>query len=159
MFTVVRRLQFWYNAKNRHGIHSPFVFEFVEQILNASPRSEKKEQYHLLPSCTPCQSQLICRILGKYGMVLADPGESIPLPSSSPRLWLRSRERSSWPSYFHPGDIFVYPDIHTDRRMDGLWKADRAHPQVTMSIEIWNMGLLFFRSDFKVRQHFMVKKS
>lgn len=31
---VRTRFQFWKEAKGRHGVHSPFVFEFIEQCLN-----------------------------------------------------------------------------------------------------------------------------
>lgn len=37
-------VQFWFRSKNRHGVHSPFVFDFVENVLNARYKDNEVEQ-------------------------------------------------------------------------------------------------------------------
>jgi predicted O-methyltransferase YrrM len=36
--------QFWLRSKNRHGVHSPFVYSFIEKVLNASYKDNDVEQ-------------------------------------------------------------------------------------------------------------------
>jgi predicted O-methyltransferase YrrM len=36
--------QFWLRSKNRHGVHSPFVFSFIEKVLNVSYKDDEVEQ-------------------------------------------------------------------------------------------------------------------
>ena len=46
---------------------------------------------------------------------------------------------------------------HATHKSTARWNAIRARPEVTLSIDLYNIGLLFFRKEFKVKQHFILK--
>jgi len=56
--------------------------------------------------------------------------------------------------HIHEHSILVFDDIHWSTEMKEAWEEIKAHPQVTLTIDLFFMGLVFFRSDFKVKQHF-----
>ncbi len=37
------------------------------------------------------------------------------------------------------------------------WRGMCARPEVTLSLDLYGMGLLFFRKDFKAKQHFILR--
>src|SRR5487761_2522494 len=56
-----------------------------------------------------------------------------------------------------PGSIFVFDDIHWSSEMEEAWKQIQAHPSVTLTIDLFFIGLVFFSPDFKVKQHFIIR--
>lgn len=58
--------------------------------------------------------------------------------------------------HVHPGAIFLFDDIHWSPGMEAAWQIIRKHPKVTVSIDIYHMGIIFFREelskeDFTIR--------
>lgn len=56
--------------------------------------------------------------------------------------------------YSHPNTVFVFDDIHWSAEMETAWEKIKAHPQVTLSIDLFFMGLVFLRTEQQVKQHF-----
>jgi predicted O-methyltransferase YrrM len=55
------------------------------------------------------------------------------------------------------GSILIFDDIHWSAEMEEAWAAIQAHPQVTLTIDLFFIGLVFFRKEQKVKQHFIVR--
>ncbi len=53
--------------------------------------------------------------------------------------------------------IFVFDDIHWSKEMEAAWEEIKAHEAVTLSIDLFLIGIVFFKKDFKVKQHFSVR--
>jgi predicted O-methyltransferase YrrM len=53
--------------------------------------------------------------------------------------------------------IFIFDDIHWSKEMEEVWKQIQAHNSVTLSIDLFFIGLAFFSTDFKVKQHFTIR--
>jgi len=111
-------------AKGRHGVHSPFVYSFVEEVLRGKGILEEKME----------------RFLRKHGL------HSVRLPALPGQLW-----------QYDGQTVFVFSDIHKDTVHTAAWQALINNPAVTLSIDLYRTGLLFFHPDFKVKQHFVLK--
>lgn len=57
----------------------------------------------------------------------------------------------------HPGSVLIFDDIHWTRGMESAWKEIIAHPSVTVSIDLFFVGLVFFREEFREKQHFVLR--
>lgn len=53
--------------------------------------------------------------------------------------------------------IFIFDDIHWSKEMEEAWKQIQQHDSVTLTIDLFFMGLVFFSKDFKVKQHFTIR--
>lgn len=53
--------------------------------------------------------------------------------------------------------IFIFDDIHWSAEMEQAWAKIKGHPSVTISIDLFFMGLIFFRPEIKVSQHFTIR--
>lgn len=53
--------------------------------------------------------------------------------------------------------IFIFDDIHWSAEMEEAWKEIQQHPSVTLTIDLFFTGLIFFRKDFKAKQHFVIR--
>ena len=52
--------------------------------------------------------------------------------------------------------VFVFDDIHWSEGMEEAWNYIRNHPSVTLSVDIFFMGIVFFKKEL-TRQHFMIR--
>jgi len=53
--------------------------------------------------------------------------------------------------------IFIFDDIHWSKEMEEAWELIKQHNLVTMTIDLFFIGLVFFSKDFKVKQHFTIR--
>jgi predicted O-methyltransferase YrrM len=53
--------------------------------------------------------------------------------------------------------ILVFDDIHWSREMEEAWEYIKAHPTVTLTIDLFFIGIVFFRKEQKAKQHFRIR--
>ncbi|HLK27538.1 MAG TPA: class I SAM-dependent methyltransferase [Puia sp.] len=53
--------------------------------------------------------------------------------------------------------IFIFDDIHWSKEMEEAWGIIKSSVQVTLSIDLFFIGLVFFRKDFKAKQDFTIR--
>jgi predicted O-methyltransferase YrrM len=53
--------------------------------------------------------------------------------------------------------IFIFDDIHWSPGMEDAWSHIQQHPSVTLTIDLFFIGLVFFRKEQKVAQHFTIR--
>lgn len=54
----------------------------------------------------------------------------------------------------HSGSVFVFDDIHWSSEMEEAWEQIKAHPGVSLSIDLFFIGVVFFREEKIVKEHF-----
>ncbi|HEU4469811.1 MAG TPA: class I SAM-dependent methyltransferase [Flavisolibacter sp.] len=53
--------------------------------------------------------------------------------------------------------ILVFDDIHWSKEMEQAWNEIRQHPEVVYTVDIFFLGFVFFKREFKVKQDFTVR--
>lgn len=53
--------------------------------------------------------------------------------------------------------ILIFDDIHWSSEMEEAWSQIQQHPAVTLTIDLFFIGLVFINPDFKVHQHFIIR--
>jgi predicted O-methyltransferase YrrM len=53
--------------------------------------------------------------------------------------------------------ILVLDDIHWSREMKEAWYKKKNDTAVTCSIDLFFIGIVFFRKEFKEKQHFVIR--
>lgn len=53
--------------------------------------------------------------------------------------------------------IFIFDDIHWSKGMEEAWQEIQQHPEVTLTIDLFFIGLVFFRKEQKVKQHYSIR--
>jgi predicted O-methyltransferase YrrM len=52
--------------------------------------------------------------------------------------------------------IWIFDDIHWSKEMEAAWKTIKAHPKVTVTIDTFQWGLVFFRKE-QPKEHFVIR--
>lgn len=53
--------------------------------------------------------------------------------------------------------IFIFDDIHWSKEMELAWDEIKNSSGVTLTIDLFFIGIVFFNKDFKVKQHFTIR--
>ena len=57
----------------------------------------------------------------------------------------------------HNDIILIFDDIHWSREMEEAWEHIKAHEAVSCTIDLFFIGIVFFRQEFKAKQHFSIR--
>lgn len=57
----------------------------------------------------------------------------------------------------HNDTILVFDDIHWSREMEDAWGYIRAHAAVRCTIDLFFVGIVLFRQEFREKQHFTIR--
>jgi len=60
-------------------------------------------------------------------------------------------------AHSHDGTILVFDDIHWSPEMEQVWEKIKQDDSITCTIDLFFIGLVFLRKDFKEKQHFVIR--
>jgi predicted O-methyltransferase YrrM len=53
--------------------------------------------------------------------------------------------------------ILIFDDIHWSAEMERAWTAIKDDPRVYLTIDLFFIGFVFFREEFRIKQHFTIR--
>ncbi len=56
----------------------------------------------------------------------------------------------------HNNSVFVFDDIHWNKEMTNVWHIIKQHPKVTVTIDTFHLGIVFFRKE-QAKEHFTIR--
>lgn len=57
----------------------------------------------------------------------------------------------------HGHSVFIFDDINWNEEMQKAWEDIKNHPEVTLSLDLFYVGIIFFRKEQKEKEHFILK--
>lgn len=59
--------------------------------------------------------------------------------------------------HIHEHSILVFDDIHWSEEMEAAWNLIKQHTAVTLAIDLFFIGIVFFRSEQKTKEDFVIR--
>ena len=56
----------------------------------------------------------------------------------------------------HNDSVFIFDDIYWSKGMTEAWESIKKHPQVTVTVDTYNWGIVFFRKE-QAKEHFKIR--
>lgn len=60
-------------------------------------------------------------------------------------------------SCIHNNSVMIFDDIHWSKEMEEAWEEIKNHSSVTLTVDLFFIGLVFFRKEQKEKEHFVVR--
>ena len=166
LHAFVEYLKYMWRAKGRHGTHSPFVYDFVEHVLHNKDVIDKTYMVNVATLSLQYEN-LVSRIAGyyKYRDVLTLPEENKgTTPGNADMLVLPEEKPQHWAGYldqYFPvlkdKSAVIVLGIHNTLVHTMAWRKLCADSKIRMSIDLYGIGVLLFRDEFKEPQRFVLK--
>ena len=179
---VADYLLYRFKAKTRHGTHSPFVYRLVDKViydfsakkvynelkLSDSTRSVKINQliYRLAADWKPntiielgsplgLTSQYLQKAAldAKVYSALTDKPDLIFINTNNPEEAINHFEQAL--SKVHTGTLLFIDGIYANEGMKQAWVKIKSEPQVTITIDLFWIGLVYFREG-QVKEDFTI---
>ncbi len=162
LHAITEYLRYKWTAKGRHGTHSPFVYALVDDVL-LNDKSKVGIFALKFSQAGAYYEQLLQRIAGYYGyhsLLTVPINSAIPAGQLCDILLIKAADvallNQNLPLLQRDG-MAVVTNIHTTAAHSVAWRAICANEEVSMSIDLYGTGLLFFKQAFKEKQHFVLQ--
>lgn len=166
----MRKLQFYIDylnylliSKSKYSIHSPFVYDFIVNVLN-DKSSKKKQNFNFVKQK---YSKLIFRIINHYKLEKVLKSSDIKIKKSLQTLdfiffdmmnsnFLEPSTIEKNINLLHHNTIVFIYNIHKSKECNILWEKIISKKKVTVSIDLFFAGIIFFRKE-QVKQNFIIR--
>lgn len=163
MFSCLFLQKFIYRlrAKNLHGVHSPFVYQFNERVLNEALSAQNSSRFPFAAQLglNAKQSNILQRMSDYYciqSIHFLDQKVEMAREKNANRLLIYT-DLSLIPLTSNIDDIIVLISPYATQANRIAWQQLIKASHVPLSIDIFELGILFFRKDFLVKQHFVLR--
>jgi len=166
MYNPLIYLKHLTTATNQHGVHSPFVYDYLTKCLYKKAKVKTSKTKSVLLKSIPYFSmesiwvvsddeETILKIQGESNLKLEEnpPFDLIYADKPSVKLLSLLKEKEN---YFHNGSMVLIDRIHQTGGLQKIWEDLTQLKKVTVAIDMFYCGALFFRKeqakeDFKIR--------
>jgi len=159
-------LKFWIASNNQHGVHSPFVYQYVTKCLYAAPNFKCSKSQNILLKTIAYFKIVHVQLATNNSTLAKEITENLAgvtiTDSSSELIFIDILDNETIDQYIvHnaniTNDTIVYIDkIHKTMGIDNLWGGIKELEQVRVTIDLFYGGLIFFRSE-QVKEHFKIR--
>ncbi|NAY90411.1 hypothetical protein GTQ34_00630 [Muricauda sp. JGD-17] len=164
MFKFIAYLKFLVKSTNAHGVHSPFVFNYVTQCLYSKKRfSRDKALNVLMNSIHYFQAEKVYlenneaikrKISNKFHQInFEDSPRDVLFINQLDKLGFHAllHER-----VFHNDSMILVNSIHANQKKQQDWAELTKLPEISVSIDMFYCGAIFIRKE-QVKQHFTIR--
>lgn len=161
LFQISQYLKFLLKSTNQHGVHSPFVFNLVTKCFYnkthkpVSNTSKKEQLLQRVSEYLEIKNTLnIENLEPKSEKYASNVYDFIYFKNPDKAITLKHFE-SLLPT-IHNDSVFVFNAIHTSKEIIELWEHIKKHPKVTVTIDTFILGFVFFRQE-QAKEHFTIR--
>ncbi len=164
MFKTLEYLKFLFSATNQHGVHSPFVYDYVTKCLyTKSPYRQTKSMAVFLKSLAYFEVRAIGLSPSKEsarGIIQREFPEIQINVERNDAAYLDISDFESGLSFeslnIHNHSIGFVDSIYRNRQYKNVWEELKKSPHITVTVDLFHCGIVFFRKE-QAKEHFRIR--
>lgn len=158
-------LKFWFTAKNQHGIHSPFMYDFVTKGLYTKKKFSQSTSLDVFLKCIHYFQPKNIELKNGHKLIkkkviteFPTVGFNEPYDMIYYGELLSETEISSMAEYAkkQPGGILFIDEIRKNKNSKELWQKLLQTSFHVVTVDMYYCGLLFFHTT-QAKEHFKIR--
>lgn len=158
-------LKFFFTATNQHGVHSPFIYDFVTKCLYKKSKFKgdktirtllksiayfKAKKVHITSKKTYVQSQVI----NTFPQIELDnhPYDIMYMDWPNAELF----QSGITDNLYHNNTMILIKNIHQNKENSDNWELIKGNEKVKVSVDMFLCGVLFLRKE-QAKEHFKIR--
>jgi len=158
-FKTISYIKFLLRSSNQHGVHSPFVYNFITKGLYTKETKKITISKHAeLKKLSKKEQKVFSKIIEYFKIdQLYFNVSSLEKDSSIgiKLLYINELNKKTFlkndPNYF-----VVINKIHKNKNVGSIWRKLIRNKKATVTIDLFYFGLVFFRKE-QVKEHFIIR--
>ena len=164
-YRFIAYLKFIFTSTNQHGVHAPFIYDFVTKclykriyfkgpktiaVLIKSIAYFKTKKVHIASRNRHVQSQ----VKNIFPQIEFDdhPYDIMYMDWPNAELFHGGIEDN----LFHNNTMILVKNIHQNKENSDIWELIKANEKVNVSVDMFLCGVLFLRKE-QVKEHFKIR--
>jgi len=162
IFKLASRIQFLVTSTNQHGVHSPFVFDFVTKgLYQKSKKIAIKNDFLSTQNLSKKEEKILSKICYyfKVEQIFTNYTElENGLDNNYKLLFINIIENFIFDKIMlnSSKSFLVFHGIYKHPKAYQKWKLICKNKQDTVTIDLYYFGLIFFRKE-QVKEHFKIR--
>ncbi|MBT8299586.1 MAG: hypothetical protein KJO52_14745 [Maribacter sp.] len=164
LYRFVAYIKFNFTATNQHGVHSPFIYNFVTKCLYSKGYEGPKTAVVLLKCIKYFQTKSLHdasrdmyvqkQVKKNFPKIKLNkhPCDCIFLDCQNTEVF----DGVLKDNLFHNNTVMLVNNIHHNRENMKIWRTMKENDKVTVSVDMFYCGALFFRKE-QVKEHFKIR--
>lgn len=162
MFQFLSYFKFLLQSTNAHGVHSPFVYNFITKALYKKRKRVDIKEHVLVTSISYFNYKSIAfvnsddyiknKIEAIFEQLKFDtmPFDLIYVDNNSSVFTSINKES------YHNDSMILLNGMYKNKERKASWEKLKKLPQVTVTIDLFHCSLLFFRRE-QAKEHFKIR--
>ncbi len=162
LFKTISYIKFLLRSSNQHGVHSPFVYNFITKgLYKKGNKNLILNEYSELQNLSKKEQKVFSKIIA-YFKIDQLYFEVKALNKSEDKeykiIYFNTIEKiqSSELNTFNTKGILVIHGIHQQKKTALKWQEIIRNKEATVTIDLYYFGLIFFRKE-QVKEHFNIR--
>lgn len=163
-FRITSYLNFLLKSTNEHGVHSPFVFQFVTQCLYSKGKTHKRKSINILLKCVPYfdvkNAAILDHLHAAQSIMESFPNLEYDKPQFDAvfanQFDLSHFNQMISEGKLHNDSVILIDGIHQNLQKQEQWQSLIASPKITVSMDMYHLGAVFIRRE-QEKEHFTIR--
>ena len=166
MFPFLSYIKFLLRSTNQHGVHSPFIFQYLTRCLYRKPARHKNKAVDVVLKSIPYFKVKTVFLPAKESSVRSLLDEAYPrlrygpppydlVYVPEPDLDMIMKTTQAEP-VVHNNSLCILAHIHENKKARKQWERVKSMEHVRVTIDSFFCGMVFFRKE-QARQHFKIR--
>ncbi len=162
IFRLLAYINYLIRSKNQHGIHSPFVFDFVTKGLYQRQKNQRNVNLNSSDlAFSKAEEKLLIKILN-YFQIEDEFNKIINSTKTSGdnyKILFYNGLNDFNVDYlkpYSPGEIIIIRRIHQSKESEEKWQEIINFKSARVTMDLFYFGLVFFRKEQR-KEHFIIR--
>jgi hypothetical protein len=154
--------KFLLKSTNQHGVHSPFVYDFVTKGLYKKVNSNiKLKDFTFDDEFSKKEEKILKKIIEYFkptSIIINLNIEEITINKEFNLLFYSylSKNKIKKIVAIYPKSFIIIKNIHQNKAMQKTWVEITQFQEATVTLDLFYFGVIFFRKE-QAKEHFVIR--